>query len=211
MRATSSIRSTSRRDVAGAPGGNRDRPVVGDVEAEPLEDLALLGGSISSPISASVRSGRSRVTGRRAAAPHERRRALSKRAPVSSTMSCVANTAAGSARYGSTPFSHRFEPSVRSPRRSEVLRMPIGSKFAASSRTSVVVSPTSDSSPPMIAASATGRTRVRDEQVARLERPQRPVERHELLAGAARRTTIRPPARRSASNACSGLPSASIT
>ena len=44
---------------------------------------------------------------------------------------------------------------MRSASRSEVLSTPIGSKFAASSSTSVVSSATSDSSPPMIAASAT--------------------------------------------------------
>ena len=53
--------------------------------------------------------------------------------PASSTISSLAYTAAGSARYGSTPFSHRFDPSVRRPRRSDDFRSRIGSKFAASS------------------------------------------------------------------------------
>ena len=44
------------------------------------------------------------------------------------------------ARYGSTPFSQRFEPSVRRRRRSEVRKIVYGSKLAASSRTSVVAS-----------------------------------------------------------------------
>jgi hypothetical protein len=51
--------------------------------------------------------------------------------------------AAGPARCGSTPFSQRLEPSVRSARRSDVWSSEIGSKFAASSRIDVVVSETS--------------------------------------------------------------------
>ncbi len=70
----------------------------------------------------------------------------------------MARSAAGPARCGSTPFSQRFEPSVRRRSRSEVRKMPYGSKFAASSRTRVVPSPISVSSPPMIPASAVARS-----------------------------------------------------
>ena len=87
--------------------------------------------------------------------------------PARSTRSLLARTAAGSARCGSTPFSHRFEPSVRNASRSDVCRIPIGSKFAASSSTLVVASVTSLSSPPMIAASATGSLAVGDQEVVR--------------------------------------------
>ena len=44
---------------------------------------------------------------------------------MSSTSSSVASVAAGPARCGSTPFSQRFEPSVRSRSRSEVRKMPV--------------------------------------------------------------------------------------
>ena len=93
---------------------------------------------------------------------------------------CVASTAAGSARCGSTPFSHLFEPSVRSPEplrrlehadRLEVRRLEqhLGRRPP----------PTSDSSPPMIAASATAfspsvisRSRSAGVRRGAVERPQ---------------------------------------
>ena len=71
---------------------------------------------------------------------------------------------------------------------------------------------TSVSSPPMIPASATARSRVGDHEVGRLELA---VRRRRACAASrrrrARRTTIRPPASVVQSNAWSGLPSASIT
>ena len=63
-------------------------------------------------------------------------------------------------------------------------RIPSGSKFAASSSTSRVSSVTSLSSPPMIAASATGRSPSVMSRSSRVEAAKRPVERAELLAGA---------------------------
>ena len=118
---------------------------------------ALLVGGVSSPISSSARSGRKRIDralGQLAAHLGRRRPSV---APASSTISLVARSAAGSARYGSTPFSQRFEPSVR---RREALGAPEDRRAARSSRPragrSVVASPTSVSSPPMIPASATG-------------------------------------------------------
>ena len=126
-------------------------------------------------------------------------------------MSLLASCAAGSARYGSTPFSHRFDPAVRSASRSELRRMPIGSKFAASSRSSVVASDTSLSSPPMIAASATGRSAsamTRSSVVSARMVPSRVRSSSPLRA---RRTTILPPASFVRSNACSGLPYTCMT
>ena len=77
--------------VAGAPGRDRDRPSSPrDLEAEPLEDRrAARRAGISSPTSASVRSGRSRVTGRAGSSPWTSLAPV-QRAPVSSTSSCVA-------------------------------------------------------------------------------------------------------------------------
>ena len=90
--------------------------------------------------------------------------------------------------------------------------MPCGSKFAASSRTVVVPSPISVSSPPMIPASAIAALGVGDQQVVGHELAVDAVERAQPLARRARGG--RRSARRRAvakSNACSGLPSASIT
>ena len=127
------------RDVARAPRRDGHVPVVGDLEAEPLEDLrAARRGATSSPTTRSVRSGRRLTTGRAgrprwtsalpAARRRRGRRGAGSRAPRRARRD-----------DGSTPFSQRFEPSVRRPSRSEVCRTPIGSKFAASSSTSVVV------------------------------------------------------------------------
>ena len=94
----------------------------------------------------------------------------------------AASAAAGSARYGSTPFSHRFEPSVRRASRSEVSRTPIGSKFAASSSTSVVVSPTSRVEPAHDRRERHCTFAVGDEKVTRVEPAQGAVEGANLLA-----------------------------
>ena len=123
----------------------------------------------------------------------------------------MARSAAGSARYGSTPFSQRFEPSVRSRRRSEVRKIPVGSKFAASSSTSVVPSEISVSSPPMIPASATERSASAIIRSSGSSFRSTPSSVRIVSPGCARRTTIRPPASFARSNACSGFPSASIT
>ena len=134
-------------------------------------------------------------TGRPAAtaARRERRPGPVISAPARSTIIRLARTAAGSARYGSTPFSQRFDPAVRSASRSEVLRIPSGSKFAASSRTSVVVSETSLSSPPMIAARATARSPSAMTSSASSSRRSTPSRVRSSSPGRARRTTIRPP------------------
>jgi hypothetical protein len=88
--------------------------------------------------------------------------------------------------------------------------MPTGSKLAASSRTLVVSSMTSLSSPPMIPAIATGRSPSVISRSAASSL--RTVPSSVLISSPerARRTTMRPPASRSTSKACSGLPSASI-
>ena len=90
--------------------------------------------------------------------------------------------AACSATYGSTPFSQRFEPSVRSASRSELRMIPTGSKFAASSRMSVV----SSDELGLLAAHDPGERdralRVGDHEIGRLELAQLAVERAQLLA-----------------------------
>ena len=144
-------------DVTSAPGGNRHVLAV-DAEPQPPQDRVLFVGR-----GLDADHG---VGSLRAEAHHRRLRQLGMdvgvadpaRSRMSSTMSCVASFAACSARYGSTPFSQRFEPSVRSRKRSAVRKVVYGSKFAASSRISVVSAPISVSSPPMIPASATERS-----------------------------------------------------
>ena len=89
--------------------------------------------------------------------------------------------------------------------------MPIGSKLAASRSTSVVPSETSDSSPPMIAASATDRSPsviIRSLGSSSRSVPSRV---RSVSPSCARRTTIRPPASSDRSNAWSGLPHTCIT
>jgi hypothetical protein len=89
--------------------------------------------------------------------------------------------------------------------------MPYGSKFAASSRTSVVASEISVSSPPMIPASATARSPSAITRSSGTSSRSAPSSVRIRSRGVARRTTMRPPASLSKSNACSGFPSASIT
>ena len=109
----------------------------------------------------------------------------SSRAPARSTSSRLASTAAGSARYGSTPFSHRFEPAVRRReplrRAQDAERLEVGrlEEHLASS-----CSVTSLSSPPMIAASATARSPSVISRSSVVEAAERPVERPQLLARA---------------------------
>ena len=118
----------------------------------------------------------------RRAAPRGRPRHPSSRRRRDRRASGSPCTAAGSARYGSTPFSHRFEPAVRSASRSDVPRIPIGSKFAASRSTSVVVSPTSALEPAHDRGERDRLLAVGDQEIARVEPPQRPVERPQLLS-----------------------------
>ncbi len=107
------------RDVAGAPGRHDNIPGVRLDEPEPREQppLVVLGNLEAVQ---RVRALRAEMDHRPVGQPGRRRRWNPRAcAPASSRSSAVAWSAAGSARYGSTPFSQRFEPSVRSPSRSE--------------------------------------------------------------------------------------------
>ena len=119
-RATSSIRSTSRIDVTGAPRRERrTRRRVARCPAASRMSSCSSGGHLEPD----ERARRARDGTRRPAAGEAlpwHRCAPTNRAPASETISSVAQAAACSARYGSTPFSHRFEPSVRSRSRSDV-------------------------------------------------------------------------------------------
>ena len=154
-RATSSTTSISRLTSRARHVGTVTSHCVGDTEAEPLENRALLVAADREPDD---------PVGPFRPEPDEGPLGqlavdiggTGQLCAARSTISRLARIAAGSARYGSTPFSQRFDPSVRRPSRSDVRKIPIGSKFAASSNTSLVSGVTSLSAPPMIAARATG-------------------------------------------------------
>ena len=199
------------RDVARPMRRDRHLPCVVDVEVEPLEDRPLLLGW---DVEADAATLAARAAASRRAVRAGRRLTSAEpvsSAPARSTRSRLASTAAGSAAYGSTPFSHLFDPSVRSASRSDVWRMPIGSKFAASSSSSVVC--LGDLG---LEAAHDRRQRDRplavgDQEVARQKLPLRAVERAERSPRARRRTTIRPPASFARSKAWSGLPQTCMT
>ena len=208
-RATSSTTSTSRvTSRARQVGVTTSSP--GDSNPSRSSQETWSAGGVARPISSSARSGRKRITGR-SGRPSWTSTWPAQVAPAVWTISSVASCAAGSARYGSTPFSQRFEPSVRRRSRSDERKIPVGSKFAASSRTSVVPSPISVSSPPMIPASATERSASAIIRSSGSSLRSTPSSVRIVSPGSARRTTIRPPWSFARSKACSGFPSASIT
>ena len=210
IRATSSIRSTSRVTSRARTVGTVTSHSSSTSKPSRSRIWRCSSAGSSSPTRRSVRSGRRRTTGRGGRPPCTSALPASS-APARSTIILLASTAAGSARYGSMPFSQRFEPSVRRPSRSEVFSTPIGSKFAASSSTSVVDSTTSLLAPPMIAASATG---FSPSVISRsCSSTRRTVPSSVCTSSPARacRTTMRPPASAERSNACSGLPYTCMT
>ena len=95
--------------------------------------------------------------------------------------------------------------------RSEVWRTPIGSKFAASSSTSVVASETSRLEPAHDRRERDGALAVGDQEVARQEPRFVPSSVRSVSPSCARRTTMRPPASFARSNAWSGLPQTCMT
>ena len=78
------------------------------------------------------------------------------RAPQSSTSMRAAAREAAGARCGSTPFSQRFEPSVRRPSACEVRSTWLRVKLAASSTIVRELSVISESAPPMMPPTACG-------------------------------------------------------
>ncbi len=209
-RATSSTRSISRVTSRARHVGTVTSKSPPTSNPSPVRIARCSSSGTSSPIRRLARLGR-RETTCRSGSPSLTSTEPVSSAPVKSTIMRLASTAAGSAAYGSTPFSHLFEPSVRSASRSDVFSTPIGSKFAASSSTSLVSSETSDSRPPMIAASATGRSpSVISRSLGRSVRSA-PSSVRSVSPSCARRTTMRPPASFVRSNACSGLPHTCMT
>ena len=195
-RTTSSTTSISRRTSRARQVGTVT-PVAVDVEAEALEPHPLrapAGSAARRPLAA--RPGRSSIVAR-SGRPAWTSVWPTQRPPASSTISSVAQRAACSATYGSTPFSQRLSPSVRRCRRSALCETPTGSKFAASSSTTAVSSATSVSSPPMIPARATARSASAITRSRCVQPAEHAVERAQLLAGG--RAADDDPARRRAS------------
>ena len=204
-RATSSTTSISRVTSRARQVGTVTSQSSPTSNPKPSRVRSCSPPGTSIPITWFARSGRNRTTGL-SGRPEWTSECPVIRAPARSTIRRLARIAAGSARYGSTPFSQRFEPAVRSTWRSEERRMPSGSKFAASRRSSVVSSETSLSSPPMIAAKATARSASAITRSSGSSCRCVPSSVRSSSPGRARRTTIRPPESFARSNACSGLP-----
>ena len=79
--------------------------------------------------------------------------------PASWASKAAARFRARTVPCGSTPRSKRYEASLRRPSLRAVRRTVSGTKYALSSRTSVVCSRTSEFAPPMTPAIATARSR----------------------------------------------------
>ncbi len=106
---------------------------------------------------------------------------------------------------GSMPRSKRALDSLRSLSRFDVSAMPMRSKYADSSRISLVVSDTSEVEPPMIPAIACGTRSASQISRSSPVRVRSTSSRVVMVSPwLARRTTIPWPARRERSNACNG-------
>ena len=132
-------------------------------------------------------------------------------APHSSTMSCDASASARGERCGSSPFSHRDEPSVRRPSRIDDACVVGPSKFAHSISTVVVASDTSLHSAPINPATADGFSASAMTSVSVSSTRSCPSSVVTRSPAVARRTTISRPATLSRSKAWVGSPIASIT
>src|SRR5271157_930781 len=120
-----------------------------------VDAMAALG--MPTPSSSLTREGRRRMVGRFTGAGYTSTLpGTTEPAAYSRSISAAVSTDHTSACSGSTPRSNRYDDSVESPRRFEVVRMPDGLKYAHSRKTSVVESEISEPAPPMVPASATG-------------------------------------------------------
>ena len=130
-------------------GGRRARATVGTRHGPVVRRRRSRAASSRSPLlvgrdrrarrRARARSGRSAIAGRSGSSAVHVRVARSSARRRARRAARSRSVAACSASSGSTPFSQRSEPSVRRRSRSPLRRTPSGSKFAASSRTTVVV------------------------------------------------------------------------
>ena len=198
MRAISSITSISR--VTSRKRGRRhahvDRALAGArLEAEAVEDLDRARERDLERGDRARRGPCARAAARAAAArPRRRAGAGVMRAPQSSTMSRAAAREAIGASVGSTPFSQRFEPSVRRPSVCDVRRIWARVKFAASSTIVVGVVADLGVGAAHDAGDALRALGVGDHEHRRVELALLPVERAQRLARprAARRQRVAP-------------------
>ena len=214
MRATSSMRSASRvTSLRRKAGTSTSRPPGASSTPKPRARRisAWRGRGIGRPRISSTRCSRRRMTMPGGPSPPTSIVPGTRRAPVNSSMSRVATIWASIACSGARPFSKRPLASLRSPRTCDVRWMLGPSQLATSISTRVVPSWTSERSPPMTPAievgpSASSMTSIWASRVRTC--PSRVVT---CSPSRARRTTSLPPATRSRSKACSGLPTSSIT
>ncbi len=199
-------------NVACTPARRVHRPVGIDAETEPFEPVALLGlrhGQAEHRVGVGGAEGdrRRRRSARRAPRPRRpsARRRVRRAAP---TRTSLPLRPARDRR----PFSQRVWLSVRIRCRSPLRSTVSGSKFAASSSIEVVASLDLRVRAAHHAGDPDRPLGVRDHEIVGASSARSvPSSVSSFSPARARRTTMRPPASESKSNACSGLPSASIT
>ena len=164
-----------------------------------------------SPSSFSIRTGRSGTTRGSAGCGYASIVPGTSRAPHSSTISRAARRCAAIASSGCSCFSNRADASVRSPSAFDVRMMFGPTHVAASIRTRVVLSDTSEISPPMTPAIPLGPSASQTSAISPVKVRSAPSRVVIVSPSPARRTTIWRPRTSSRSNACSGWPTQSIT
>ncbi len=214
-RATSSMRSASRvTSLRRQYGTVTSRPSGRSAISKPrrCRCIALSERVMPTPSRPTSFPSRRRMTLRaRVRAPPTSTVPGTSRAPVSSSMSRVATAWPSSACSGASPFSKRALASLRSPSFSDVAWMFAASQLAASMRTRVVSSCTSERLPPMIPAIDVGPASSAIRQTSRSATRVWSSSVTTCSPSPPRRTTSRRPSMRSRSKACIGWPVSSIT
>ena len=213
MRATSSIRSTSRVTSPRRKCGTATPSASVRCSTPKASDSRISSqrrGAISLPSSALARAGRSASSGGGSPGPPTSIVPGSTRAPHSSIISAVATAWASSVESTERPFSKRPDASLRKPRRAPLRWTFAPSQLATSSSTRVVFSFTSERAPPMIAAIEVGPSASLITTISWSSVRTAPSSVSMVSPSWARRTVSRPPATRSRSKACSGWPLSTI-
>ncbi len=213
-RATSSTRSASR---VTSPRRNAGTVTSSPSSASATPNSSRRSSSAASPrgtavpSSRSVRASRSRITTGAGPGPPTSTVPGTSRAPARPAISIAASAWPSMPCSGCRPFSKRPLASVRRPSRVDV-RCRFGPfQVAASISTRVVVSRTSERSPPIRPAIEVGPSSSQMISVSGSSSRSTSSSVVSFSPSRARLTTSRPPATRSKSNACIGWPVASIT
>ena len=209
MRATSSMRSASRVTSARRKAGGRtsrpsSAPVISNSRERRISALRWRG--ISRPSSPATRASRSRITAGSGPGPPTSIVPGTRRAPVSSTISAVETACAHIACSGWICFSKRPDASLRSARRRDVRWMLGPTHVAASIRTRVVASETSERWPPITPAIDVGPSPSSITTISASSVRSTSSSVVTFSPSFARRTTRVEPATLSRSKACSGWP-----